>query len=79
MSGTVIETLMDFVAWRVRVQREPVRDRMVSRRQSGVLERKEETREGLGSDWVAKRTVWRSSYLETVATVGSSKLSILTA
>ena len=38
MSGTVIEILMDFVACRVRVQREPVGDRMVSRRQSGVLE-----------------------------------------
>jgi hypothetical protein len=50
MSGTVIVTWIDFVAWRVRVQREPVRDRMVSRRRSGVLERKEETREGLGSD-----------------------------
>jgi hypothetical protein len=37
MSGTVIEILMDFVACRVRVQREPVRDRMVSRRRSGCF------------------------------------------
>ena len=79
MSGTVMVVLTDLVAWRVLVQREPVRDRMVSRRRSGVLERKQDTREGLGSDWVAKRTVWRTSYLATAATVGSWELRIFIA
>jgi hypothetical protein len=47
------------VALRVLVHREPVRERMDSRRRSGALERKLEIREGVGSDWAAKWTVWR--------------------
>jgi hypothetical protein len=70
-SGTLMVMRMVFVALRVLVHREPVRERMDSRRRSGALERKLEIREGVGSDWAAKRTVCRSSYLATVETVGS--------
>jgi hypothetical protein len=79
MSGTVMVILIDLVAWRVRVHREPVLERMVSRRRSGVLERKQDTREEVGSDWAAKRTVCRSSCLATADTVGSCEFRIFKA
>jgi hypothetical protein len=50
------------VALQVWVQREPVRERMDSRRRSGALE----ISEGVGSDWAAKWTDCRSSDLATV-------------
>ena len=68
---------MVFVALRVWVQREPVREQMDSRWRSGALEGKLEIREGVGSDCAAKRTVWRSSDLATEETVGSEEASIL--
>ena len=78
-SGTLMVMRMVLVALRVWVQREPVQERMDSRRRSGALERKLEIREGVGSDWAAKRTVWRSSDLATVEMVGSEEASILIA
>ncbi len=79
LSGTWMVISRCFVARRVRVHREPVRERMVSRRRSCTFDRKLKTKEGVGSDWAAKRTVWQSSLLATAATAGSEEASIFTA
>ena len=78
-SGTEMVTWSDFVARRVCVQRDPVRDLSWSRHRSGVLDRKLEMRAGVGSAWVAKRTDWRSSRLAMAVTTGSEEESILVA
>ena len=66
-------TDVDLVARRVRVQRDPVRLCTESKRRSAWFHRKAEKRAGVGSAWVAKRTVWQSSWVAMVETTGSEE------